>query len=130
MKLIITESQLRLIIENEDENLLDFTPFYQDFSPNKWDDMFEHINKKKRGIYDGYYITKDVDLYDSDVTELKYLINVGGRLNLSLSKIKSLPKLKYVGEHLFLDYTPLSKTTTEEELRSKINVVGDLYLWK
>ena len=47
MKLIITESQLRLIIENEDENLLDFTPFYQDFSPNKWDDMFEHINKKK-----------------------------------------------------------------------------------
>jgi len=47
MKIIINESQLRLIIENEDkdDNLLDFTPFV-DVNPIKWDEMFERLNKK------------------------------------------------------------------------------------
>jgi hypothetical protein len=30
---------------------------------------------------------------------------------------------------LILSNTPLSKTTTEEELRNKINVGGDIFLW-
>ena len=169
MKIIITESQLKLIVENEDkgENLLDFTQFI-DFNPNKWDEMFEHLNKKKGGRYDGYYIDGDVSLYESEVTELKYLVKVGGYLDLYYTpiesldnlksvggylslyktKIESLPMLKYVGSglslrssrieslpkglyvggDLYLRMTPLSKTTTEEELRSKINIEGRIQL--
>ena len=166
MKIIINESQLRLIIENEDkDNLINFTHVYTSgIPPEEWDDMFEHLNKKKGGKYDGYYIDGDVSLYESEVTELKYLVKVGDRLILGHSKISSLPKLEHVGGDLFLTdvpieslpnlahvgvdlylensqieslpkglyvwgnlylrKTPLSKTTTEEELRSKINIEG------
>ena len=104
MKIIINESQLRLIVENEDKdgNLLDFTPFV-DVNPIKWDEMFERLNKKKGGKYDGYYIDGFVDLYKSDVTELKYLVRVEGWFDLHNSQIKSLPMLNYVGGDLNLD---------------------------
>jgi len=38
--------------------------------------------------------------------------------------------LKYVGYTLILNRTPLSKKTTEEELRDKIKIKGNVYLWK
>ena len=188
MKIIITEEQLKLIVENEDKNLIDFTGVYESgVSPNKWDEMFEHLNKKKGGRYDGYYIDGDVNLNNSDVTELKYLVkvegefilgdlidslpmleyvggpldlsktpikslpmlsyvklnlylndtpieslpkleHVGGSLDLYKSKIKSLPKLEHVGGILDLVGTPLSKTTTEEELRDEITVGGNIFI--
>ena len=175
MKIIINESQLRLIVENEDDNLINFTHVYRTgFPPEEWDDMFLLMKgkKEKKGdkTYDGYYIDGVVSLYESEVTELKYLVKVGDRLILSYSKISSLPKLEYVGGDLFLTdvpieslpnlahvgvdlylensqieslpkglyvwgnlylrKTPLSKTTTEEELRSKINIEGRIQLWK
>ena len=173
MKIIINESQLKLIVENEDDNLIDFTPFYKGgFPPSEWDEMYEHMNtkKKKGGKYDGYYIDGDVSLYESEVTELKYLVKVGGYLDLYYTpieslgnlksvggylslyktKIESLPMLKYVGSglslrsslieslpkglyvggDLYLRMTPLSKSTTKEELRNKIEVKGNIYLWK
>jgi hypothetical protein len=102
MKIIINESQLRLIVENEDKSLIDFTSFVDDHvDPVKWDDMFEHLNKKKGGIYDGYYINGDVDLQDSNITQLKYLVIVEGNLDLNHSPIESLPMLKRV--HGYLD---------------------------
>ena len=108
MKIIINESQLRLIVENEDKdgNLLDFTPFV-DVNPIKWDEMFERLNKKKGGKYDGYYIDGFVDLYKSDVTELKYLVRVEGWLDLRDTFIESLPMLSYVGGYFFLTNTPI-----------------------
>ena len=151
MKIIINESQLRLIVENEDKSLIDFTSFVDDdVDPVKWDDMFEHLNKKKGGIYDGYYINGDVDLQDSNITQLKYLVIVEGFLDLNNtpieslpmlsyvegflslknSQIESLPKLEYVGNDLFLQFTPLSETTTREELRKQIKVKGNIFLWK
>jgi hypothetical protein len=129
MKIIINESQLRLIVENEDnDNLINFTPFYKGgIPPVEWDDMFEHMNNKKGGKYDGYYIDGFVDLCGSDVTELKYLIKVGGTLDLRRTPIKSLPMLSYVGGSLDLVETPLSKVTTKKELRKQINVGGNIY---
>ena len=47
MKIIINESQLRLIVENEEKNLLDFTGHKN--NPEDWDDMFEYVNRKKGG---------------------------------------------------------------------------------
>ena len=150
MKIIINESQLRLIIENEDkDNLINFTHVYTSgIPPEEWDDMFEHLNKKKGGKYDGYYIDGDVDLEESNVTQLKYLVKVEGFLDLNNTPIESLPMLSYVdyylrlnntpieslpeglsvGGFLSISNTPLSKTTTREELKSKINVEGQIYL--
>jgi hypothetical protein len=106
MKIIITEEQLKLIVENENKNLIDLTDVYESgVSPNKLDGMFEHINNKKGGKYDGYYIDGDVNLYKSDVTELKYLVKVGGYLDLEISQIKSLPNLIKVGGDLNLAET-------------------------
>ena len=98
MKIIINESQLRLIVENKDnDNLIDFTPFYKSgVTPVEWDDMFEHLNKKKGSKYDGYYIDGDVDLEESNVTQLKYLVKVEGYF-LNNTQIESLPMLSYVG---------------------------------
>ena len=133
MKIIISEGQLRLIIESEKEdkgeNLIDFTGVYESgVSPNKWDEMFEHINNKKTGgKYDGYYIDGDVYLSSSDITELNYLVKVGGNLDLRRTPIKSLPMLSYVGGSLDLVETPLSKVTTKKELRKQINVRGNIY---
>ena len=133
MKIIISEGQLRLIIESEKEdkgeNLIDFTGVYESgVSTNKWDEMFEHINnKKKGGKYDGYYIDGDVYLSSSDITELNYLVKVGGNLDLRRTPIKSLPMLSYVGGSLDLVETPLSKVTTKKELRKQINVRGNIY---
>ena len=149
MKIIINEWQLRLIVENEDtnENLIDFTPFV-DVNPIKWDDMFLLLKEKKERkgnkTYDGYYINGNVNLRESEVIELKYLVKVEGNLELRRSLIKSLPMLSEVwgnfhlsgskieslpdglsvGGDLFLSHTPLSKATTLKELRNKIEVKG------
>ena len=155
MKIIINESQLRLIVENENkgENLIDFTGVYESgVSPNKWDDIFLLLKEKKERkgdkTYDGYYIDEYVELYDSDVTELKYLVKLGDTLDLFRTPIKSLPMLSYVGGSLdlygsqikslpdglsvggFLDLgdTPLSEVTTIEELRDTIKVKKSIFL--
>lgn len=104
MKLIITEEQLRMIVENQGENLMDFTPFI-DVDPSKWDNMFEHRNEKKGGKYDGYYIEGNINLGDSEVTELKHLVIVNGNLIAKGSKIKSLGKLEKVTKNLNLTNT-------------------------
>ena len=156
MKIIITEEQLKLIVENEDkgENLLDLTGVYESgVSPNKWDDMFLLLKEKKERkgnkTYDGYYINGNVNLRESEVIELKYLVKVEGNLDLRRSLIKSLPMLSEVwgnfhlsgskieslpdglsvGGDLFLSHTPLSKATTLKELRNKIEVKGGVLKW-
>ena len=154
MKIIINESQLRLIVENEGEDsLIDFTHVYRTgFPPEEWDNIFLLLKEKKERKgdknYTGYYIDGNVNIHKSDVTELKYLVKVEGSLNLTSSGIESLPMLSYVGDDLVLYYTPieslpmlkyvgytlilnrtpLSKKTTEEELRDKIKIKGNVYI--
>lgn len=103
MKIIINESQLRLIVENEGENLLDFTPFV-DVNPIKWDEIFEHLNIKKGGKYDGYYIEDNIDIRDSSIKEFKHLVRVSN-LIANGSKIESLGKLERVTQNLKLSNT-------------------------
>ena len=127
MKLIITEEQLRLIVESEKEdkgeNLMDLTSAYEGgLSPNKWDSFFLFMNNKKKTDYDGYYIDGNVNLSKSDITEFKYLVKVGGYLNLSNSKIESLPMLSKVEGYLYL------KNTQITELPMLSEVGDDLYL--
>ena len=69
-----------------------------------------------------------LDLERSQINSLPNLESVGGFLDLNYSKIESLPKLESVGEDLYLEKTPLLENTTEEGLRSKIEVRGNIYL--
>ena len=136
MKIIISEEQLRLIIENEDDgNLMDLTKVYEAGMPyNKLDSYFLFMNKKNGGIYDGYYIKGDVDLREYKEIELDYLVEVrfgkkrdgnlicnynskvslkrlrkvDGNLDLGVCVIDELPKLEYVGGNLPLQATNIS----------------------
>jgi hypothetical protein len=113
MKIIINESQLRLIIENKGENLMDLS-LYTDIDPSKWDSIFERLNEKKGGKYDGYYIEGNINIRNSPIKEFKHLIRVKGHINAHGSMIEDLGKLRRVTG----DFT-LSKT---ENLKSLGNL--------
>ena len=74
------------------------------------------------------YVGGSLDLDFCDISNLSSLKYVGGSLKLEECPIESLPVLKYVGGSLDLRNTPLSNKTTEEELRDKINVGGEIHL--
>ena len=69
-----------------------------------------------------------LDLVQSKIKNLGNLEYVGDFLSLADSDIEDLGNLKYVGGNLSLWRTPLAKRITEEEIRSKINVEGKVYL--
>jgi hypothetical protein len=124
MKIIINESQFKLIVEsNKEKNLLNLTNVYEDgLNPDKWDSYFLFMKNKKKRNYAGYYIDGNVDLSKSDITELKYLVKVGGYLYLRDTPITELPMLSEVGDDLYLRFTPI------KELPMLSYVGGNLYL--
>jgi hypothetical protein len=94
-------------------------------------------------------IDHDLDLSNTDIKSLGNLITVGGNLYLGgtreltslgslesvdgdlyldFSNIRSLGVLNYVGGDLRLKHTPLSDEMTEEDIRSEVEVGGDIYL--
>jgi len=81
----------------------------------------ESLGKLKR-------VDRMLDLAQSKIKSLGNLEYVGDFLSLFDSDIEDLGNLKYVGGNLSLMGTPLAEKTTEEEIRSKINVEGSVYL--
>jgi len=69
-----------------------------------------------------------LDLRGTSIKSLGNLEQVGNYLTLYGSPIESLGKLKHVGGDLLLINTPLSETMSEDEIRSKVNVEGNIYL--
>jgi hypothetical protein len=67
-------------------------------------------------------------LCDSSIKSLGNLESVGGNLDLRGTSIKSLGNLESVGGSLYLYRTPISKKYTREEIRSMVNLGGDVYL--
>jgi hypothetical protein len=189
MKLIITEEQLRMIIENESSAFIVPSDLLYDEGINKIYNLYSKFKDKRNWLgievhgdidfsydYDEHlrdfcnvlvevtgnleinnrkgisfpllekvggnlnvemtsvelpklkYVGGDFKGYNSGLTELPELEYVGGRLSLRRTNIKDLPKLKYVGDFLNIIFTPLAKTTTEEELRDKIDVKYEIYL--
>jgi hypothetical protein len=63
----------------------------------------------------------------TNLTSLGNLTSVGGELDLSFCEIESLGNLTSVGGSLGLRRTPLSKKYTEEEIRSMVEVGGEVY---
>lgn len=117
MKIIINESQLRLIIENQGENLMDLTTFI-DIDPSKWDSIFERLNEKKGGKYDGYYIEGNINIRNSPIKEFKHLVRVRGHINAHGSMIEDLGKLRRVTGSF-----TLSKTENLKSL-GNLRIVG------
>jgi hypothetical protein len=69
-----------------------------------------------------------LDLRSSSVETLGNLKSVKGDFYLQGNAIKSLGNLESVGGDLRLYKTPISKKYTEEEIRSMVNVGGNVYL--
>jgi len=67
-------------------------------------------------------------LTGSNIESLGNLQSVGGNLDLNSTKIESLGNLQSVGGNLYLNRTPLSKITTEKEIRNQVEVGGGIYL--
>ena len=159
MKLIITEKQLRLIIESEQEGKLMHIPTEILQDKESFDRVFNlYKDNKEKKNYIGIKVVGDIDLsgrygmgfgsnmvgfceelievdgelrvVDNYIVSFPKLKRVDGDMKLSMTEVYELPELIYVGGDLYLINSPLSKTTTEEELRNKINVGGEIYLWK
>jgi hypothetical protein len=67
-------------------------------------------------------------LRGSKIESLGQLKSVGGYLGLRGTEVKDLGQLKTVGGDLVLKGAPLTKTYSEEEIRSMIYVGGNIYL--
>jgi len=140
MKYIINERQYKMLMEQDNDILrISFNVFN-----NNWDFVQKFLEKRGNPPY---IITDDLNLRDTDVKSLGNLISVegylslydtpieslgnltsvGGSLFLGGSPIESLGNLTSVGSSLFLENTPLSKKYTKDEIRSMVEVGGDIY---
>jgi hypothetical protein len=141
MKYIINEHQYKLLLEQEEKVLrVPFVAF-----GNDWDVLQRFL--ERRG-FPPYEIMDDLDLSFSKIESLGSLTSVGGYLDLSETRIESLGNLTSVGGYLDLRDTdikslgnltsvggsldlidtPLSREYSEEEIRSMVEVRGDVYL--
>lgn len=157
MKLIITEEQLRMLIEYgirdkvfnvPGESLEDkdfFYRMYKLYRDNKESKNYVGIRVigdfNLFGVLGGKLSSELIDFCDDLLQvdgDLKVVNNymvsfpklrrVQGNMTLSMTGVKSLPELIYVGGDLKIRVTPLGERTTEEELRDKINVEGDIII--
>ena len=99
MKYLITERQLKLIKEDNIRKI-DF-----DIFNNDWALLQKFLERRGNPPY---IITGDLNLYGL--------------------KIESLGNLQSVDGDLYLTNTPLSKTTTEEEIRNQVEVEGEIVM--
>jgi hypothetical protein len=144
MKIIITESQYRRLIEQEERLDVIHIPSLKYFNDD-WNFLQEYLESEGNPPYtidgdlklsgsdiknlgnlqsvDGY-----LDLYESNIESLGNLHSVGGDLNLYESNIESLGNLRSVGGYLYLRRTPLSRKYSEKEIREMVNVGGNIYM--
>jgi hypothetical protein len=144
MKIIITESQYKRILREEEEQKVLHIPSLKFFNDD-WNLLQKFLERKGNPPYsiggDLYLIRKSIkslgnltsvgsylDLSDTPIKSLGNLQSVGDYLDLSGTAIKSLGNLTSVGGDLYLWGTPLSNKYTEEEIRQMVDVGGEIYL--
>ena len=86
------------------------------------------INTKIESLGNLQSVGGFLNLYNTNIQSLGNLQSVGGYLDLRGTKIESLGNLQSVGGNLYLNRTPLSKITTEKEIRNQVEVGGEIYL--
>jgi hypothetical protein len=148
MKILISESQYKKLIQEEEEENIFRVPKIEFFHKDIWE-AWKILQKvlERRGN-PPYSIGGDLDLSGTPIKSLGNLISVEGDLNLYDTPIRSLENLKSVRGFLYLDSTPieslgnltsvggdldlsftsLSEKHTEEEIRQMVDVGGEIYL--
>jgi hypothetical protein len=143
MKVIISEKQLRILIESKNKIMtvpavlfLDKTDVILDNYKKKGFDGIKilggvNYNKQDKDFDRIFDNVVEVERYlDLNYTKIKSLGNleyVGGNLYLGYcKKLKSFGELKYVGGNLFIDNSPLLKLS-DEEIRSQVEIKGKIY---
>jgi len=149
MKIIITESQYKKLMEEEEQEVLNI-PSLKYFD-NDWDFLQEFLESEGNPPYSiggnlnlvglkveslGNLVSVEHDLYayDTPLKSLGSLTSVGGLLDLSNTQIKSLGNLSFVGGSLVLngiplfgeDASPRSLERQSEILRRKVYVKGNI----
>jgi hypothetical protein len=124
MKIIITESQYKRILREEEEQKVLHIPSLKVFG-NDWDQLQKFLKSKGNPPYT---IGGNLYLGNTPIKSLGNLISIGGNLDLRLTEIESLGNLTSVGGDLNLKYTPLSKKYTTKEIRQMVVVGGGVYL--
>jgi len=149
MKIIITESQYKKIMEEEEQEVLNI-PSLKYFD-NDWDFLQEFLESEGNPPYSiggnlnlvglkveslGNLVSVEHDLYayDTPLKSLGNLTSVGGLLDLSNTKIESLGDLSFVGGSLVLngiplfgeDTSPRSLERQSEIIRRKVYVKGNI----
>ena len=124
MKIVISESQYKRLIETEEEQKVLRIPSLKFFNDD-WFQLQEFLETKGNPLYS---IKGDLDLEETPIESLGNLQSVGGYLDLGRTPIESLEDLQSVGGNLYLNDTPISKKYSEEEIRQMVNVGGKIYL--
>ena len=140
MKIVISESQYKRLIEAEEEQKVLRIPSLKFFNDN-WFQLQEFLEKKGNPPYsiggnldlrktpieslgNLQSVGGDLDLRDTSIEFLENLTSVGGDLDLYNTPIKSLGNLTSVGGYLDLQVTYI------ESLGNLQSVGGDLYLYE
>ena len=149
MKIIITESQYKKIMEEEEQEVLNI-PSLKYFD-NDWDFLQEFLESEGNPPYTiggnlnlvglkveslGNLVSVEHDLYayDTPLKSLDNLTSVGGLMDISNTQIESLGNLSFVGGSLVLngiplfgeDASPRSLERQSEILRRKVYVKGNI----
>jgi len=101
MKYIITESQYKMLMEEEKQKIL-YIPNIDVFGD--WDALQKYLERKGNPPYS---LGGDLNLDNTNITDLGNLISVEGSVTLMNTPIKSLGSLTSVGRSLFLRGTPI-----------------------
>jgi hypothetical protein len=149
MKIIITESQYKKLMEEEEQEVLNI-PSLKYFD-NDWDFLQEFLESEGNPPYTiggnlnlvglkveslGNLVSVEHDLYayDTPLKSLGNLTSVGGLLDLSNTQIESLGNLSFVGGSLVLngiplfgeDTSPRSLERQSDIIRRKVYVKGNI----
>ena len=147
MNYLITESQLKVIVEEEQKVLR--IPDFRIFG-NDWDVLQRFLKSKGNPLYSlggnlnlvglnveslGNLVSVQHDLYayDTPLKSLGKLTSVGGLMDLSNTPIESLGNLSFVGGSLVLNGTVLSKkynsyplNLNSLQIRQTVDVQGSI----
>ena len=124
MKIIISESQYKLILENEEKKdkliSIDASIFIK-----QYDTILKKYKSKEEDL-DGIKIKGNLDLTELDTKDIQRIldevVHITGYLDLQNTEIESLGKLESVGSYLDLSDTPIKNLGRLKE------VGGYLYL--
>jgi hypothetical protein len=127
MKIIISEEQLRQIIESENKKKL--LSVSADLFYDKWKVILD--NYKKKG-FDGIKLIDDVNFYDIKSIDLmvsineifEHIIEVDSDLDLKETRIKSLGNLEYVVGNLDLEETPIKSLGNLEYVGGRLDLTN------